>query len=108
MRYTTLSGIAALATVLANGVSTVPAVADPGISVPCDTTALTTAIGGASAGSTLVLARHCTYHLMGRIRAGGETAARSRQQVSTAATGAVRALWSDRAPAGRPGGRDCR
>ncbi|MEU6216420.1 hypothetical protein ABZ845_02695 [Streptomyces sp. NPDC047022] len=66
MRYTNLSGIAALATVLANGVSAVPAVAGgsgSGIQVPCDTTALTTAIATAPAGSTLVLARHCTYHL---------------------------------------------
>ncbi|MEU6221977.1 hypothetical protein ABZ845_31450 [Streptomyces sp. NPDC047022] len=66
MRYTTLSGIAALVTVLVNGVSAVPAVAGgsgSGIQVPCDTTALTTAIAGAPAGSTLVLARHCTYHL---------------------------------------------
>jgi polymorphic membrane protein len=66
MRYTTLSGIAALATVVVNGVSAVPAVAGgsgSGIPVPCDTTALTTAITGAPARSTLVLARHCTYHL---------------------------------------------
>ncbi|MEU6221979.1 hypothetical protein ABZ845_31460 [Streptomyces sp. NPDC047022] len=64
MRYTTLSGIAALATVLANGVSAVPAVAGgSGIQVPCDTAALINAISTAPAGSTLVLARHCTYHL---------------------------------------------
>ncbi|MFJ6563927.1 hypothetical protein ACIQMV_29495 [Streptomyces sp. NPDC091412] len=64
MRYTTLSGVAALATVLVNGVSTVPAVAGgSGIPVPCDTTALTNAIATAPAGSTLVLARRCTYHL---------------------------------------------
>ncbi|WP_329451347.1 hypothetical protein OG894_20905 [Streptomyces sp. NBC_01724] len=67
MRYTTLSGIAALATVLANGVIAVPAVAGGGsgngISVPCDTAALINAIAMAPAGSTLVLARHCTYHL---------------------------------------------
>ncbi|TFV33859.1 hypothetical protein E4K10_41495 [Streptomyces sp. T1317-0309] len=63
MRYTTLSGIAALATIVVNGVSTVPAVAAPGISVPCDTTALINALATAPAGSTLVLARHCTYHL---------------------------------------------
>ncbi|MFJ5533421.1 hypothetical protein [Streptomyces sp. NPDC093261] len=68
MRYTTLSGIVALATIVVNGVSAVPAVAGGdhghhGISVPCDTTALTTAIATAPAGSTLVLARHCTYHL---------------------------------------------
>ncbi|MFJ6122648.1 hypothetical protein ACWGJX_07855 [Streptomyces sp. NPDC054775] len=63
MRYTTLSGIAALATFVVNGVSAVPAVAAPGISVTCSTTALTTALATAPAGSTLVLARHCTYHL---------------------------------------------
>ncbi|MEU6219770.1 hypothetical protein ABZ845_19960 [Streptomyces sp. NPDC047022] len=64
MRYTTLSGVAALATVLVNGVSTVPAVAGGSdIPVPCDTTALINAIATAPAGSTLVLARHCTYHL---------------------------------------------
>ncbi|MFJ5529105.1 hypothetical protein [Streptomyces sp. NPDC093261] len=64
MRYTTLSGIAALATIVVNGVSAVPAVAAaPGISVPCDTTALINALATAPAGSTLVLARHCTYHL---------------------------------------------
>ncbi|MFJ5534132.1 hypothetical protein [Streptomyces sp. NPDC093261] len=68
MRYTTLSGIVALATIVVNGVSAVPAVAGGdhghhGISVPCDTTALSTAIATAPAGSTLLLARHCTYHL---------------------------------------------
>jgi hypothetical protein len=66
MRYTTLSGIAALATILANGASAVPAVAGgsgSGIPVPCDTAALINAIATAPAGSTLVLARHCTYHL---------------------------------------------
>ncbi|KUJ34829.1 hypothetical protein ADL25_38310 [Streptomyces sp. NRRL F-5122] len=63
MRYTTLSGIAALATFVVNGVSAVPAVAAPGISVTCSTTALTTVLATAPAGSTLVLARHCTYHL---------------------------------------------
>ncbi|MEU6221998.1 hypothetical protein ABZ845_31555 [Streptomyces sp. NPDC047022] len=66
MRYTTLSGIAALATVLANGVGAVPAVAGgsgSGIPVACDTAALINAINTAPAGSTLVLARHCTYHL---------------------------------------------
>ncbi|MEU6221957.1 right-handed parallel beta-helix repeat-containing protein [Streptomyces sp. NPDC047022] len=63
MRYTALSGVAALATVLVNGVSTVPAVAISGISVPCDTAALINAIATAPAGSNLVLARHCTYHL---------------------------------------------
>ncbi|MFE3907628.1 hypothetical protein ACFXPY_47365 [Streptomyces sp. NPDC059153] len=63
MRYTTLSSIAALATIVVNGVSAVPAVAAPGISVPCDTTALINALATAPAGSTLVLARHCTYHL---------------------------------------------
>ncbi|OIK25516.1 hypothetical protein [Streptomyces malaysiense] len=64
MRYTTLSGIAALATIVVNGVGAVPAVAGgSGIPVACDTTALTTAIATAPTGSTLVLARHCTYHL---------------------------------------------
>jgi hypothetical protein len=67
MRFTTLSGVAALATVLVNGVSTVPAVAGNGhgngISVPCDTAALISALATAPTGSTLVLARHCTYHL---------------------------------------------
>ncbi|MGW5258476.1 hypothetical protein ACWERW_37160 [Streptomyces sp. NPDC004012] len=63
MRYTTLSSIAALATIVVNGVSAVPAVADHGISVPCDTTALVNTLATAPAGSTLVLARHCTYHL---------------------------------------------
>ncbi|MGV9249529.1 hypothetical protein [Streptomyces sp. NPDC003710] len=62
MRYTTLSGIA-LATIVVNGVSAVPAMAAPSISVPCDTTALITALATAPAGSMLVLARHCTYHL---------------------------------------------
>ncbi|MFF1847301.1 hypothetical protein ACFVW5_19990 [Streptomyces sp. NPDC058232] len=66
MRYSTLAGIAALATLVVNGVSAVPAVAagsGSGFPVPCDATALTTAIATAPAGSTLVLARHCTYHL---------------------------------------------
>ncbi|MEU6520969.1 hypothetical protein [Streptomyces sp. NPDC046978] len=41
MRFTTLSGVAALATVLVNGASTVPAVAGSGngLSVSCDTKA---------------------------------------------------------------------
>ncbi|MEU6220117.1 right-handed parallel beta-helix repeat-containing protein, partial [Streptomyces sp. NPDC047022] len=64
MRYTTLSGIAALATIVVNGVSAVPAVAGgSGIQVPCDTAALINALATAPAGSTLVLARRCTYHL---------------------------------------------
>ncbi|MFF3911101.1 hypothetical protein ACFYZJ_35315 [Streptomyces sp. NPDC001848] len=63
MRYTTLPGIAAFAALLANGVSAAPAIAQTGTPVTCDTTALTTAIATAPAGSTLVLARHCTYHL---------------------------------------------
>ncbi|MFD5430186.1 hypothetical protein [Streptomyces sp. NPDC127084] len=64
MRYTILSGIAGLATIVANGVSTVPADAGGwGIPVPCATTALINAIATAPAGSTLILARRCTYHL---------------------------------------------
>ncbi|MEU6217321.1 hypothetical protein ABZ845_07340 [Streptomyces sp. NPDC047022] len=67
MRFTTLSGVAALAMIVVNGVSAAPAVAGGGsgngISVPCDTAALINAIATAPAGSTLVLARHCTYHL---------------------------------------------
>jgi predicted outer membrane repeat protein len=64
MRHTTLPGVTALATILVNGVSAVPAVAGgSGIPVPCDTAALINAIAMAPAGSTLVLARRCTYQL---------------------------------------------
>ncbi|MFJ3233598.1 hypothetical protein [Streptomyces sp. NPDC086787] len=69
MKHNALSGIAALTTILVNGVTAVPAAvaggagSGSGTPVSCDTASLTTAIDAAPLGSTLVLARGCTYHL---------------------------------------------
>ncbi len=59
-------GVAAAITALAvTGLPAAPAVATTQATVGCTTSALISAIAQATAGDTLNLARHCTYHLTG-------------------------------------------
>ncbi|MFD3587123.1 hypothetical protein [Streptomyces sp. NPDC058683] len=73
IKFSSMAAVAAAVVTSVTGVTGGPATAvgqDDGTSVPCSTTALTTAIDAASPGETLSLAPACTYHLTSAFTSG--------------------------------------